>query len=78
MCGKSSKSINMNTEFDFCQIAFLNDSRIFGERSIKSANLVDSDSGGESKSLKYWLFIINLGEFFIDLIVCPKTEFVNF
>jgi hypothetical protein len=78
MGSKSSESINMNSKLDFYQITFLYSCRIFSQRRIKSANLIDWNSSGESKSLKYWFFIINLGEFFVNLIVCPKTKFENF
>ena len=43
-----------------------------------SADLVDGDGGRESHSFEDSFFIIDFGEFFIDLVVAPEAELKDF
>ena len=48
------------------------------EGRVVSTILVDWDGGGESESFEYLLFIIDFGEFLVDLAVRPEAELENF
>lgn len=72
---EGSKAINMHSEFDFNEITFLDVDRFFLERGKIAAYFVDGDGGGEGKTLEDRFFIIDLGEFLIDLAVGPEAEF---
>ena len=43
-----------------------------------SADLVDGDGCGEGHSFEDSFFIIDFGEFLVDLVVTPEAEFEDF
>jgi len=65
------KTVNVNTKFEFNKISFLDGGGVFLKRWIVAADFVDWDSGGEGKSFENWLFVIDLGKFFVDKTVRP-------
>ena len=75
---KGGESVNMDSQFYLYQITFFDVSGILREGGIVSAELVDWDGGGESESFEYLLFIIDFGEFLVDLAVRPEAELENF
>lgn len=60
MSDKRGETIDMNSEFDFDEVSFLNVGGIFLERCKVSTNLVGGDGGGEGKSLESGFFVIDL------------------
>ena len=78
MGDKRGKSINMDTELYFDKISFLDVDWVFLEGWEMSADLVDGDGCGEGHSFEDSFFIIDFGEFLVDLVVAPEAEFEDF
>ena len=73
--GQGGKSIDMDSEFNFDEIPFLDGGGVLLEGRIVSADLVGGDGGGEGETLEDGFFIIDFGEFFVDETVAPEAEF---
>lgn len=68
----------MDSKFDFYEISFFDVDGFFGYGGKVGTDFVDGDGGWEGKSFEDWFFIIDFGEFFVDLIVSPQAEFEDF
>lgn len=71
---KTSESVDMDSEFDLNEVAFLNVGGVFLERSVVAADLVDRNGGGEGKALEGRLFVIDLRQFLVDQAVGPQAQ----
>lgn len=59
---KSSKSVDMGTEFDFDEVTFLDGGGLFGHGRVVSAHLIDRNTSGEGDSLEDLLLVEDLVE----------------
>ena len=75
MADEGSETVDVNSEFNFDEVAFLDAGGVFLEWGVVAADLVDGDGGGEGEALEGGLFIIDLREFFVDLAVGPEAQF---
>ena len=67
----------MNSQFYLDEVSFFDVGGVFLEGSIVAADLVDGDGGGEGEALEGRFFVIDLGQFIVDLAVRIQAEFVG-
>ena len=78
MSNEGGKSIDVGTEFDLDEISFLDGSWVFEEGGIVGTDLVGGDAGGEGDALEDGFFVVDFGEFFVDLEIGEEAEFEDF
>ena len=71
---KGSEPIDVYSQLDFDEITFLDEGGVLLKGSKVTAYFVGGDGGGEGEALEDWFFIIDLGEFLVDLAVGPEAE----
>ena len=75
MRGKGSEAVDVHSQLNTDQVAFLDVGRVLGEGSIVTAYLVGADCGGEGQALEGGLLVVDLPKLLVDLTVGPETQF---
>ena len=74
MTDEGWKTINVNTELNFDEIAFFDGSWVFGKRWVVTTDFIDWNGGGEGKTLESGFFVVDFAELFIDEVITENAK----